>query len=103
LASREEILNGALYGREKDGKGAGGGKRALVGRVATAVVSGLYRNTFGYFFGGGSDNQESVETQGEQDLDKEYICVDYLERQCDIFVRWAFKNELTLMSLAKAK
>ena len=29
--------------------------------------------------------------------------MDYLERQSDIFVRWALKNEKTLMTLAKVK
>jgi len=70
-----------------------------VARVTRAVASGLYNNTFGYLFGGATTPAE----QSEVPADQEYICVDYLERQCDLFTRWATKHELTLMSLAKAK
>lgn len=67
--------------------------------MASNVASGLYSRTFGYMFGGA----EPAATQDESDPNEEYICLDYLERQSDIFVRWATKNELNLMSRAKAK
>ena len=50
-------------------------------------------------FGGTKTQDESA----EQVSDEEIICVDYLDRQADIFCRIAFKTNLTVMSLAKAK
>ena len=94
-------MSGALFGKNEADQTSGGGKRAFIGRMAKAAASGLYRNTIGYLFGGGSGEQD--QDNSEEDMDKEYICVDYLERQSDIFVRWALKNEKTLMTLAKVK
>ena len=37
--------------------------------MAKAAASGLYRNTFGYFFGGGSGEQD--QDNSEEDMDKE--------------------------------
>ena len=70
--------------------------------VAKSVASGLYGRTFGYLFGGGSTNQEAKSANSEP-TDQEYICVDYLDRQCDNFVRWAINHHYTLLSRAKAK
>ena len=97
LATRQQILQGSLYDKaEKTG-----GKRAFVAGVASAVASGLYNNTFGYMFGGvAASETDQAEDEGSEE---ELVCVDYLERQSDIFCRWAFKNQLNLLSLAKAK
>lgn len=72
LTSREQIMNGEFF--EKQSSESAGGKRAFVAGVARSVASGLYKNTFGYLFGNG--DAQPVETPA----DKEYICVDYLER-----------------------
>ena len=76
--------------------------------MAQSVASGLYSSTFGYLFGSSTpaantaaDEDDGTEAPGMSD--EEYICVDYLERQCDIFHRWAIKSQLTLMTRAKAK
>lgn len=59
LATREQIMNGSLYGKnEKSEKTPDGGKRAFISGMARAVASGIYKNTFGYVFGGGSTTQE---------------------------------------------
>ena len=71
-------MTGALFGKNGADQTSAGGKRAFIGRMAKAAASGLYRNTFGYFFGGGSGEQD--QDNSEEDMDKEYICVDYLER-----------------------
>ena len=63
------------------------------------MATGLYNNTFGYLLGSGGAAEDQNEAANEQ----EYICVEYLDRQCDIFVRWAVKNQLTTISRATAK
>ena len=76
--------------------------------MAQSVASGLYSSTFGYLFG---SSTSAANTAGNEDdgadatgmSDEEYICVDYLERQSDIFHRWAIKSQLTLMTRAKVK
>ena len=67
--------------------------------MARAVASNVYSRTMGYLWGG---SQSQADTS-EPEADAEYICVDYLNRQSDCFVRWAIKNEISLMSQAKAK
>ena len=97
LATRDEVMNGSLFNKEKAGA-AQGGKRAYVASVARAAASGLYRNTFGYIFGA------SAQTETEDvAVNQEFICVDYLERQSDIFLRNAANTGLTLITMAKAK
>lgn len=68
--------------------------------MAKSAASGLYNWTIGSLIGGGGS---SGADRSAEATDEEFICVEYLDRQCDIFVRWAFKHELTLQSLAKVK
>ena len=54
-------MTGSLYGRHSSAV-AGGGKRAFVAGMARSVASGLYRNTFGYLFGGGGGDAPAQDT-----------------------------------------
>ena len=101
MASRDDILTGAFFGKNVASDTPSGGKRAMVAGMARYVASGLYNRTFGYLFGGGSDTGTPEGEDAETDV--EYVCVEYLERQANIFTRWALKNENTLMSRAQAK
>ena len=59
MATREQILKGALFStKESSSETLGGGKRAYMASVAKSVASGLYSRTFGYMFGT-SDTQAS--------------------------------------------
>ena len=76
--------------------------------MAQSVASGLYNSTFGYLFGSSTTAANTAENEDDGAeatgiSDEEYICVDYLERQSDIFHRWAIKNQFTLMTRAKVK
>ena len=93
LASRNDVMTGALFGKSD----SSGGKRAFVSSMARSVASGLYNRTFGYLLGGAAAEVDDAADE------EEYICIDYLDRQCEIFVRWALTNKLNLISRAKAK
>ena len=54
-------MTGSLYGRHSSAV-AGGGKRAFVAGMARSVASGLYRNTFGYLFGGSGGDAPAQDT-----------------------------------------
>ena len=76
--------------------------------MAKSVASGLYSSTFGYLFGSSTAAANAASNEDDDSgvtamSDEEYICVDYLERQSDIFHRWAIKNQLTLMTRAKVQ
>ena len=68
--------------------------------MAYAVGAAVYNRTLGYMFGsGGQDAAQNLDAPEDQ----EFICMGYLERQADIFVRWALKNDKGLLSRSKVK
>ena len=91
-------MTGALF--DKGNQNAGTGKRAYVAGIARSMASGLYNRTFGYFMGGASGGAADANDEVDEE---EYICVEYLDRQCDIFAHWAAKCDHTIISRAKAK
>ena len=77
--------------------------------MASRVAAGVYKRTFGSMFGmmasaigyGDSNQSQTPEEQEAEKMaqaQKDYVCITFLERQADIFVRWVLKRGNLLMS-----